>query len=85
MYLLLPFPFLKQKTGQSEKIAYEKAKTDAFGDDKKILQELKYNQKLRKWLNKFLMNIKTVRMKNEIIDKFKQETESLSRSAKIKV
>ena len=30
------------------------------------------------------MNIKMRRIENEIIDKFKQETESLSKSAKIK-
>ena len=31
IYLPLLFLFQKQKTGQSEKIAYEKARTDAFG------------------------------------------------------
>ena len=73
----------KTETGQSEKIAYEKAKTDAFGMIRRFAGA-KIQSKTEKTVEQIFNEYKNGEDENEIIDKFKQETESLSESAKIK-
>lgn len=73
----------KTETGQSEKIAYEKAKTDAFGMIRRFAGA-KIQSKTEKTVEQIFNEYKNGENENEIIDKFKQETESLSKSAKIK-
>ena len=51
-YIATSISLPKTETGQSEKIAYEKAKTDAFGMIRRFAGA-KYNQKLRKQLSNF--------------------------------
>ncbi|MBD23059.1 MAG: hypothetical protein CL572_05300 [Alphaproteobacteria bacterium] len=73
----------KTETGQSEKIAYEKAKTDAFGMIRRFAGA-QIQSKTEKTVEQIFNEYKNGENENEIIDKFKQETESLSKSAKIK-
>ena len=73
----------KTETNQSEKIAYEKAKTDAFGMIRRFAGA-QIQSKTEKTVEQIFNEYKNGENENEIIDKFKQETESVSKSAKIK-
>ena len=73
----------KTETNQSEKIAYEKAKTDAFGMIRRFAGAQIQSQ-TEKTVEQIFNEYKNGENENEIIDKFKQETESVSKSAKNK-
>ncbi len=73
----------KNQTAVSEKIAYEKAKVDAFGMIRKFAGA-KIQSKTEKSVEQIYNQYQNGEDDNFILDKFKQQTESISDQANIK-
>ncbi len=73
----------KTETGQSEEIAYKKAKADAKAMIRRFAGA-QIQSKTETTVEEIFNEYKNGENENETIEKFKQETESLSKSAKIK-